>query len=147
MKWRLLMTIEADVAGPVSAGDPGGGERRYIPITGGHFEGDIAGKVLPGGDWQTVLADGTIELSAHYILETEDGGRLEVISDGVRSGPPEVLERLARGDTVDPALYYFRTAMRFRTGASALARFNRVLAVGLGERGPGRVLITAYEIL
>ena len=40
---------------------------------------------------------------------------IQVDSRGLRTGPPEVLARLGRGEDVDPALYYFRTAMRFET--------------------------------
>jgi hypothetical protein len=144
---RPLFTIEAQVAAPIAVGDPGGGVRRFVPITGGTFSGAYAGKVLPGADWQTVLPDGTIELRAHYALETEAGARIEVISEGVRAAPPEILERLARGENVDPALYYFRTAMRFRTGAAALARLNTILAVAIAARQASLVRLDVHEIL
>jgi hypothetical protein len=143
---RPLLVIEAEVTAPVAVGDPGGGVRRFVPITGGRVSGAVQGRVLPGADWQTVLADGTIELEAHYALETETGARLEVISRGVRSGPPEVMQRLGRGEAVDPALYYFRTAMRFRTGAPELARLNTVLAVAVAERRASVVVLTVYEV-
>jgi hypothetical protein len=144
---RVLFTIEAEVSAPVIIGDPGGGVRRFIPITGGRFSGAIAGKVLPGADWQTVLPDGTIELSAHYALETESGDRIEVVSQGLRAGPPEILERLAVGEIVDPSLYYFRTAMRFSTGAAALSRLNTVLAIAVAERQAHLVRLVAHEVL
>jgi hypothetical protein len=144
---RLLLKIEAEVTAPVSVGDPGGGVRRYIPITGGRVTGEVEGKVLPGVDWQTVLADGTIELKAHYALEAEDGSRIEITSDGVRAGPPEVLERIGRGETVDPSLYYFRTLMRFRTGAERFDRLNTILAIAVAERQAGLVKLSVYEVL
>jgi hypothetical protein len=147
LETRPLFQIEADVGPPLDMGDPGGGTRRSIPITGGRFTGVASGRVLPGADWQTILPDGTIELSAHYALETDAGERIEVTSIGVRAGPPEVLERLARGESVDPADYYFRTAMRFRTGAEALKRLNTLLAVSTARRGAGRVELTVHEIL
>jgi hypothetical protein len=143
---RPLMVIEAEVAAPVSMGDPGGGVRRFVPITGGRVTGAVEGKVLPGADWQTVLPDGTIELFAHYALETVTGARLEVTSTGVRSGPPEVMERLGRGEAVDPQLYYFRTAMRFRTGAPEFSRLNTVLGVSVAERQANLVTLTVYEV-
>ena len=37
----------------------------------------------------------------------------------MRHGPPEVLARLAKGEDVDPSLYYFRTVMRFETAHPA----------------------------
>jgi hypothetical protein len=147
LETRLLFQIEAEVGPPLDMGDPGGGARRAIPITGGRFSGAATGRVLPGADWQTILPDGAIELSAHYALETDAGERIEVTSIGVRAGTPEVLDRLARGEPVDPSEYYFRTAMRFRTGAETLKRLNTVLAVSTARRGQGRVELTVHEIL
>ena len=56
-----------------------------------------------------------------------------VNSAGLRHAPPEVLERLARGDKVDPALYYFRTVMRFETADPAADWLNRILALARGS--------------
>jgi hypothetical protein len=147
LRTRPFLTIEASVSPPVIVGESGAGLRRYIPITGGVFRGDHAGKVLPGADWQSVLADGTIELSAHYALETDAGDRIEVVSQGVRAGPPDVLEKLGRGEAVDPALYYFRTSMRFKTGAPALKRLNNTLAVAVAEREANLVRLFVHEVL
>ena len=144
---RPLFEIEAEVGAPVEFGDPGGGPRRMIPITGGVFRGAAAGVVTPGADWQSVLPDGTIELAAHYGLRTDAGELIEVTSTGLRAGPPEVLARLAAREAVDPSEYYFRTAIRFRTGAPGLLRLNRLLAVSTAKRGPQRVELTVYEVL
>jgi len=46
---------------------------------------------------------------ARDTLRTRDGALIYVRNRGVRSGPPEGLARLARGEAVDPASYYFRT--------------------------------------
>ena len=145
---RLFMSIEITAGEVIDVGDPGGGQRRHVALDGGRFEGEISGKVLPGGgDWQVVAADGSIEIGAHYAIETDQGQRIEVQSSGLRTAPPEVMARLAAGETVDPALYYFRTTLRFRTGVPALARLNRILTVGVGERLPGLVRLKVYEVL
>ena len=144
---RPLMTIEARVTAPIIVGDPGGGVRRFVPITGGSFSGDYKGKVLPGADWQTVLPDGTIDLSAHYALETDQGERVEVVSNGLRAAPPEIMERLGRGELVDPALYYFRTSIRFKTGAERLKRLNTILAIAVAAREAGLVRLFVHEVL
>ena len=44
------------------------------------------------------------------------------------------MERLARDETVDPSLYYFRTFMRFETADPASSWLNRILAIGRGAR-------------
>jgi hypothetical protein len=58
-----------------------------------------------------------------------------------------VLEQLARGDKVDPALYYFRTVMRFETADPAADWLNRILALARGERAARNVRLEVYEVL
>jgi hypothetical protein len=130
-------------------GDTPYGERRVIDITGGTVEGPrLNGKVLPGGaDWQIVRADGVVHLQARYTLATDRGGLILVNAEGYRHGPPEVMARLARDETVDPALYYFRTAMRFETADPASAWLNRILALGRGARAKKAVRIEVFEVL
>ena len=118
---RLFRAV-VEIATPLSVGMTPRGERRIIPITGGRFEGDkLAGDVLPGGaDWQLVRSDGTAVLEARYTLRTQDGALISVRNRGVRSGPPGVLARLARGETVGPASYYFRDPPGVRDRRAAI---------------------------
>jgi hypothetical protein len=58
-----------------------------------------------------------------------------------------VLERLARGEEVAPAEYYFRTSMRFTTGDARLAWLNRILAVATAARRPRRVELDVFRVL
>ena len=143
-----FLVFECAVDRPIIYGDSGEGVRRAIPISGGTVTGEIEGRVLPGGvDWQSVLPDGTIELSAHYGLEFADGARVEVTSIGLRAAPPEVMEALNRGEAVDADRYYFRTHMRLRTGHPAYVHFNRQLYIGRGARAPGGVRIEVFRVL
>ena len=57
-----------------------------------------------------------------------------------------VLEQLARGDSVDPALYYFRTVMRFETADPAVDWLNRILALARGQREARSVRLDVYEV-
>ena len=59
---------------------------------------------------------------------------------------PEVLARLAAGEAVDPSLYYFRTAMRFQTGAPELAWMNRIIGIGTGQRPPSGPRYDVYAV-
>ena len=43
-------------------------------------------------------------------------------------------EVLARGEAVPPEAYYFRTAVRFTTGAPAWLHLNKLLAIAVGQR-------------
>ena len=144
---RHFLSLEAEIGAPLEFGDLGGYLRRSIPILGGRFHGALSGRVLPGTDWQMQLADGTLEIEAHYALETDAGLRIEVSSVGLRAGSPQALARLAKGEHLEPHEYYFRTAMRFRTGAASLAHLNRMLAVSRAERFKAGVRLTIFEIL
>lgn len=140
------MTIELVMSPPVEIGIFNGYTRRCIPIAGGIVSGGFCGSVASGGaDWQTIGPNGTLDIDARYILEL-DTGSVEVESRGLRHGPPDVLARLAKGETVDPSLYYFRTAMRFRSSAPALSRLNHILSISDGERLADRVKLVVYEV-
>jgi hypothetical protein len=60
------------------------GQRRIIPITGGHFEGpQIKGQIMPGGwDWQLTRPDGCTDVKADYFLKTDDGVVINVVNTG-----------------------------------------------------------------
>ena len=145
----LIRLLRAELADIVDVGITPMGHRRVVNIQGGHFEGDlISGNVLPGGaDWQWVRTDGTIDLDARYTLKTDAGELIQVTSQGLRTASPEVLARLGRGEDVDPALYYFRTVMRFETSAPALLPLTRLLAVAYGRRTRNAVELRVDEIL
>lgn len=137
-----LMQIDLVVGPPVTVSQ----NRRCIPILGGVVSGSLTGDVLAGGaDWQQIGPDGTIEIDARYVLKLAQG-LVEVESRGLRAGPPEVLARLAAGEAVDPALYYFRTAMRFSSAAPELALLGRILAVASGERLAGAVRLMVHKV-
>src|SRR6188508_346971 len=146
---KPIFTIQSPLGDIQKLGHTPYGERRVIDIHGGTVTGaKLTGKVLSGGaDWQIVRADGVVHLQARYTLETETGGQILVDAEGYRHGPPEVMERLARDETVDPSLYYFRTFMRFETADPASSWLNRILAIGTGARQQGAVRIEVYEVL
>jgi hypothetical protein len=75
----------------VTVGETARGVRRYIPITGGTFEGpDIRGEVLPGGwDWQLDRPDGCTEIKADYFIRTDDGVVINVLNTGLICRPGE----------------------------------------------------------
>jgi hypothetical protein len=144
-----ILVIRCTLEGILKFGNTPYGERRVINIAGGMIEGPrCKGKILSGGaDWQIVRADGVVHLHARYTVETDGGGLVLVNSEGYRHGPPEVMARLARDETVDPSLYYFRAFMRFETADPAAAWLNRVLAIGYGVRENRAVKIDVHEVL
>ena len=143
-----IFTIYAELEGITSLGRTPYGERRVVGILGGTVRGPkLNGRILPGGaDWQIIRTDGAADIKARYIIETDDGARIMVTSEGLRRGPPDVMERLARGDNVDPAHYYFRTVMRFETSDPAVDWLNRILALARGQRETRAVRLDVYEV-
>ena len=145
---EFLARVRADVETPQVLGQTLVGERRVVPIAGGEIDGPhLRGEILPGGaDWQVVCADGTALLEARYTVRTDDGALVYVRNLGLRHGPPEVLERIQRGEAVDPAEYYFRSTPRFEAGDARYAWLNRILAVGSGARLADEVHLDIYAV-
>ncbi|WP_416896476.1 MAG: DUF3237 domain-containing protein [Minwuia sp.] len=126
------------------------GTRRIATVTGGSFEGpEMKGTALaaPGGDWLTFTADGATHLDVRLTLKTDDDALIYMTYGGRRHGPPEVMQRLAAGEDVDPSLYYFRIAPRFETGAEKYGWMNRTVFIGTGHRTPGGPVYHVHRIL
>ena len=123
------------------------GHRRVVPITGGRVTGLIDAVILPGGaDWQVIRPDGTIEIDTRYSARTGAGEYVHFRTSGVRSGPPEILDALLRGEPVDPSAYYFRVAVYLETSAPRLAALERSIFVASAIRGADSVRYTAYRV-
>jgi hypothetical protein len=148
MKLEEVFKVRVGVEPPRTTGATAGGEYRVIAFTDGQLEGpDLRGTLLPGGtDWQRIREDGSLEIRARYMLETDRGELIQVISEGLRTASPEVLQRLAAGEDVPSDQYYFRTFIRLASGAPRLKHFNDRLYVGVGERQATRVQITVYAL-
>ena len=137
-----------EVGAPVEVGRSLRGLRRIIPITGGQAQGDgWSARVLPGGaDYQLVIGDTLAELQAHYVLETDGGDRIYVRNQAIRVAPPEVTAALLRGESVDPALVYFRCLPALETASAALGWINDRLFAGSGRRLPDQVVMAFHEL-
>jgi len=121
------------------------GHRRIIPVVGGTVRGIFSGVILAGGaDWQTVRADGSIEIDGRYSARADDGDLLYIRAQGVRSGDPAVLESLLRGDPVDPDSYYFRAALTLESATRP--ELERSVYVASYVREAHRVRYVAYRV-
>lgn len=145
---EFLCKVEVTLEPARDLGETPLGRRRIIGITGGRFEGPrLAGRILPGGaDWQVIRSDGAAYLDARYTLETTDGALIYVNNKGYRHGPREVIERLARGEEVDPALYYMRATPWFETSSARYAWLNRTICVASGARRAAAVELDFFEV-
>jgi Protein of unknown function (DUF3237) len=146
---KYVFTITAHIGGVTSAGDIGHGVRRIIPVIGGEVKGaDINGKVCAfGADFQIIRPNELIELEAKYAFETDDGAVVYVENRGIRFGPIDLLQKLKRGEPVDPKLIYFRTVPKFETGSEKYRWLMENLFIGSAARHPDRVVVEVHQVL
>lgn len=146
---KYVFTITARIAEVTTAGDVGHGVRRIIPIVGGEVRGEqVNGKVLPfGADFQIIRPDELIDLEAKYAFETDDGAVVYVENRGIRFGPVELLQKLKRGEPVDPKLIYFRTVPKFETGADKYRWLMQHIFVASAARHADHVVIDVHRVL
>ncbi|WP_047308362.1 DUF3237 domain-containing protein [Rhodopseudomonas palustris] len=149
LETKYVFTVTARIGEVTSAGEIGTGVRRIIPILGGEVKGEgIRGRVLPfGADFQIIRPNELIELEARYAFETDDGAVVYVENVGIRFGPVELLQKLKRGEPVDPKLIYFRTRPRFETGHPNYQWLMQHLFVGSAARHADRVVIDVHQVL
>lgn len=144
-----LFTVTFTVGSIQTLGRTPLGERRVALVTGGRFEGaKLKGTVAEGGsDWILIRSDGAMQLDVRVTLRTDDGAMIGMRYGGFRHGPASVLDRLNRGEPVDPASYYFRIAPFFETSSERYGWLNRIVAVGTGHRLPDGPVYDVYEVL
>jgi hypothetical protein len=149
LRTQYAFTITARIGEVTNAGDLGHGVRRIIPIVGGEVRGEkVNGKVLPfGADFQIIHPNELIDLEARYAFETDDGAVVYVENKGIRFGPVELLERLKRGEPVNPKLIYFRTVPKFETGHEKYRWLMQHIFVASAARHPDRVVIDVHMVL
>jgi hypothetical protein len=145
---QFFADLSVQVAKPQEVGRTARGLRRLIPILGGEAVGEgWRARVVPGGaDFQLVVSDTLAELDARYMLEADGGDLIYVTNRAIRSGPPELMARLVRGEPVDPAQIYFRCSPSFETVSPALRWINERMFVGTGARHPDRVVMRFFQL-
>ena len=146
---EFVFELRVDIGPIVEVRKTSSGLERHIPIMGGTFSGPrISGRVLPGGaDRQFVEESGLTLVDAQYVLETQDGVRIEIENRGVRDGSPAVLQRLAAGEVVDPKEYYFRTTPRFHPRNGPYEWLKKCVFVASGERYANLVVVKVWKVL
>ena len=149
LQTKYVFSLAIQVGAPIVAGDLGHGIRRVIPILGGQVFGDgIRGTIFPvGADFQTIRPNGLTELEAKYAFELDDGAIVYIENIGIRFGPKELLDRIARGEMVDPSRIYFRSVPKFETGSEKYRWLMENLFIGVGARHPDRVELDVYQVL
>lgn len=145
---EFVFEVRAQVAEPLVVGPSAKGLRRIVPILGGSFEGPgLSGIVVPGGaDWQYVRPDGVLAIEAKYTLQADDGSLIMVSNRGMRHGPPEVIERIFRGEPVPRDAYYFRSIPEFEAPVGPHDWLNKSLFIGTAERRIDAAIVQVYRV-
>jgi Protein of unknown function (DUF3237) len=146
---EFAFELRVDIGPIIVVGQTPFGTRRDVPINGGTVNGPrISGRILAGGaDQQLVDESGLTIVDARYVIETEDGVRIEIRNSGVRRGSPAVLQRLAAGEVVDPEEYYFRTTPKFDAPGGAYEWLKRSVFIGSCERHAELVVVKVWRVL
>jgi Protein of unknown function (DUF3237) len=148
LKTRPLFVLREQVPPLLVVGQTPNGFRRIGIVTGGSFEGErLSGEVVSGNDWQAVRTDSCIKLDVRLVLKTIDGALIVMTYQCLRAGSPQIIEKLDKGEPVDPTSYYFRMNPVFETSAPKYDWMNRIIAVGTGHRLPDGPLYSIFEIL
>lgn len=138
-----------EVGAPIDVGATPEGRRRLIPILGGELVGPkLRAKVLPGGaDVQLAVSPTVVRLSARYVCETDQGELVYIENEGVRVTDAHTMERLNRGEPVEPQRIHCRTRPRFETASPALSWLMTHSFVGVVQRAPRHVQLAFFRVL
>ena len=152
IKPELEFVYEAggELDAPREIGTVYDGTRRIIPIlTGGYVKGPKIGGRLMGNsaDWQLTRPDGVTVADAIYAIETDDGALIQIRNKGLRHGPPKVMDRLRRGEDVDPGEYYFRTVPEFIAPDGPYDWLNKSIFVCAGARYANSIKLWVWRVV
>jgi Protein of unknown function (DUF3237) len=145
---EFLFSIALDVT-VVNLGDTPYGSRRVGQFGTGNFEGPkLKGTVMPGGAcWMLLRRDDVLEIEARITLQTDDKQQIYMTWKGFRHGPKDVIERLNRGETVDPTTYHFRTTPYFETSSEKYGWMNRICSIATGSRAASGRTLQVFQVL
>jgi hypothetical protein len=148
VRTRPLFVLKEAVPPLFVVGQTPNGFRRIGVVPGGSFEGErLSGEVVSGNDWQSVRTDSCIKLDVRLLLKTTDGALIVMTYTCLRAGSPDIIQKLDKGEHVDPASYYFRMIPIFETSAPQYDWINRIVSVGVGHRLADGPLYSIFEVL
>jgi uncharacterized protein DUF3237 len=148
IKTEFLFTLALEVE-VSNLGDTPYGSRRVGRFGAGSFEGpELQGTVLPGGAcWMLMRRDDVLEIDARITLETDDKQLIYMTWKAFRHGPKEVIDRLNRGETVDPETYYFRATPYFETSSEKYSWMNKICSIATGSRRASARTFEVFQVL
>jgi hypothetical protein len=103
-----------------------------IPAGGTDHGPKINGIIIPpGGDWAYAMPDdGTFRLDVRFTIRTDDGELILAEYNAAVVLSKEVLDKFAKGETINSNEVYWISAPRFTTSSKRYAWLNGVQAAG-----------------
>jgi hypothetical protein len=148
LKSTYIGELRIEVTGSYMLGASPLGQRRLDRLEKGHFRGPkVQAEIVAGMDLLLGGADGAMRPDVRLVLKLDDGETLLIVYRGVRHGPPEVMQRIAKGEPVAAHEYYLRTGIVFETASAKYGWLNRIVGVGVGRREPTAAVYDVFEIL
>ncbi|RJS63931.1 DUF3237 domain-containing protein [Priestia filamentosa] len=145
---KKVASAEIEVAAPMVVGHTRLGRRQFIPIKGGKIAGEINGNIIDGGaDSQIIRANGRTDLSARYVIETNDDEFIYIENNGIRQVSERFRDRASKGEIIDPEHVYFRTVPTFETSSEKYEWLENSLFVGAALRTDTKVVLDIYKVL
>lgn len=148
LKSEFLGTLRIELGVSHLVGESPNGWRRIDVFGGGSFRGPkITASLVVGSDSLLGRHDDSMQPDVRLTLKTDDDAVIYVTYRGVRHGPKDVMDKIARGEPVAPESYYLRCAPFFETSAPRYDWLNRIVSVGVGRREPTAAIYDIFEVL
>ena len=144
-----LFYIEVDLHDyEYNIGNVGRGDLVICPIKGGRFDGKISGDVMNlGADWNLMYPNYLNCVDTRYLLKTDDGAYISLTTVGRAVIKPEQDDAMERGESVDPADYYFRQHLLFETGDERYQWINGACCFAvIGIKDMRTIVYDAYMV-
>ena len=87
------------------------------------------------------------EMLAKFMNVIMKSGKKNLAQRIVYGAFEKVSEKLEKGESVDPASYYFRMNPMFETSTPKYDWLNRIIAIGTGHRLPDGPIYSIFEVL
>jgi Protein of unknown function (DUF3237) len=94
-----------------------------------------------------VRRDDVLDIEVRLLLETSDKHQIYMHWRALRDVPKDVIDRLRRGETVDPSAYYFRATPYFETSSEKYGWMDRVCGVASGSLATDARTLDVFQVL
>jgi len=119
---------------PLAIGDGPAGTRSYFNVMSGTISGKrLNGKILSGGEWALIGADGFLRVDVRLQAQTDDGANLYIQYFGLVEINEKLVFATTNGTETAFDEQYFYTNPRFETGDPRYEWVNKSFFIGHGR--------------